>query len=176
MESIESFAVEVRLFERWLLEATDLQSDAAKEALVRLLALYAAALRLPPAWSPDLEHGKDAELLSDDEWHRALNASRRLPLDLYCEVFNPTVVDPDNNKSGVGSLSDDLADIYRDVVTGLRAYERGERAEAVWVWSFLLHSHWGAHATSAIRALHWWLVENDPEKLSGRREPAEGGS
>jgi hypothetical protein len=66
----------------------------------------------------------------------------------------------------VGSLSDDLADIYRDVVTGLRAYDRGDRAGAVWEWRFNLHAHWGAHATGAMRALHWWLCNNDPGRLS----------
>jgi hypothetical protein len=30
---------------------------------------------------------------------------------------------------------------------------------ATWEWSFSLHSHWGAHAKGAIRALHRWLVD-----------------
>jgi hypothetical protein len=131
---------------------------------VRLLGLYRAALGLPPPWSEDFEGGTDIERLSDEEWRRAKNAAGRLPIDLYSEVFNSTVVPAEEPVAG--SVSDDLADIHRDVRTGLRAYEAGTRAAAVWEWSFGLHSHWGSHATSAVRTLHWWLVENAIERLS----------
>jgi hypothetical protein len=100
-------------------------------------------------------------------WHKAYEASRRLPLDYYSEIFDPTVVPAEAPVTG--SVSDDLADIYRDVVTGLRAYKRGDRAGAIWEWSFGLHSHWGAHAIGAIRALHWWLRNNAPNRLSDGR-------
>ena len=87
-----------------------------------------------------------------------------LPLDFYGEVYDPTEIT--GEAPVTGSLSDDLEDIYRDVVTGLRAYQRGDRAGAVWEWSFNLHAHWGAHATGAMRALHWWLRNNARNRLS----------
>ena len=157
MDSIDAFAIQARLFERWLLEGTDQQADAATEGLKRLLELYRAALDLPAAWSDELREAADAEQLGEDEVRRAADAARRLPTDFYSEVFDPTITPP--AEPVTGSLVDDLADIYRDVGGGLRAYERGDRAAAAWEWSFNLHSHWGAHATGAIRALHWWLVD-----------------
>ena len=39
MDSIDAFAIEARRFERWLLEGTDQQADAAREGLKRLLEL-----------------------------------------------------------------------------------------------------------------------------------------
>ena len=61
---------------------------------------------------------------------------------------------------------------------GLRWFEAGHPAEAVWVWGFHLVHHWGEHATSAIRALHCWLAAEHPELLaeSGHAEPAPGGA
>jgi hypothetical protein len=104
--------------------------------------------------------------LSEEEWRKAVAGCERLPLNLYSAVFNP--LDATDVAPVTGSLADDLADIYRDIASGLRAYELGNRAGAVWEWSFGLHSHWGAHATFAIRALHWWLSENAVDRLSVR--------
>jgi hypothetical protein len=77
---------------------------------------------------------------------------------LYGEVFNPLIVPPE--EPVLGSLSDDITDIYRDVVTGLREYEAGRRTQALWEWGFGFQAHWGEHATGAIRALHCWLASN----------------
>jgi hypothetical protein len=138
-------------------------------------------ISVPVAWYPRLVHGTSTEgarsdevessesaRLGDGERQRAYRASQRIPLDLYGEVFNPTLVPPE--EPVIGSIADDLADIYREIAAGLRAYEQGNHAAAAWEWTFGLHSHWGAHATSAIRALHWWLAENAIDRLSsGRR-------
>jgi hypothetical protein len=156
-DAVETFAGEAAAFERWLLSGSDRGADAAREALFRLLGLYRAGLELPQAWSAELEGRAEVEVVTDAEWRRAYAAAGRLPVDYYGEVFEPLVVPPE--VPVVGSVSDDLADIYRDVVTGLRAYERGDRAGAVWEWRFGLTSHWGAHATGAIRVLHAWLCE-----------------
>jgi hypothetical protein len=167
MDPIQAFAVEASRFERWLLEGSDRDADAVGEALRRLLGLYGAALNLPSAWSDEVESSESARL-GDGERQRAYRASQRIPLDLYGEVFNPTLVPPE--EPVIGSIADDLADIYSEIAAGLRAYEQGNHAAAAWEWTFGLHSHWGAHATSAIRALHWWLAENAIDRLSsGRR-------
>lgn len=166
MDSVEKFAHEVAAFERWLFSGTDHEADAARECLIRLLELYRAGIDLPPEWSDELQGRADVEPVGDAEWRKAYEASRRLPLDHYSDNFDPTIVPAD--APVIGSVSDDLADIYREVVTGLRAYNRGDRAGAIWEWSFGLHSHWGMHATGAMRALHWWLCNNAPDRLRSR--------
>jgi hypothetical protein len=170
MDSVEHFSREAAAFEHWLLSGTDQEAEAARECLNRVLELYRAGIALPPQWSNELEGHSDVERVDDAEWRKAYNSSRRLPLDYYGDVFDPTATLAD--AAVVGSLSDDLADIYRDVVTGLRAYRRGDRAGALWEWRCGLQSHWGAHATGAIRALHWWLSNNAPSCLSAPREEA----
>jgi hypothetical protein len=164
MESVDKFAAEVVLFERWLLHGQDRDADAAREGLVRVVRLYAAALDLPWLWSTGHEGPEPSERLPQSEWKRAYDGTRRLPVDLYIDVYNPT--SEPSEEPVTGSVSDDLADIYRDVADGLRIYERGDHTEAAWQWSFGLHSHWGAHATSAIRVLHWWLSNNAFDRLT----------
>jgi hypothetical protein len=147
VDSVDAFAAQATLFERWLLDGTDAEADVAREALVRLLALYAAGLELPNEWSDGLDDEPELLRLTGDEMRRVHTAASRLPFDRYSEIYNPTITAP--AEPVYGSILHDLADIYRDVGSGLRAYENGRRAAAIWEWSFGLHSHWGAHATSA---------------------------
>jgi hypothetical protein len=57
-------------------------------------------------------------------------------------------------------LGDDLVDIWLDLKQGLLALEDGATPEdVVWEWRFGFYSHWGRHATEALRALHARLAE-----------------
>lgn len=166
MDPVARFADAAAAFARWLLAGEDQEADAARGGLIRLLELYRAGIELPPGSSSAMDDRPSVERVGDEEWRKAYDATRRLPIDYYSEVFDPTEV-PAEDRPVIGSVADDLADIYRDVVTGLRAYEKGDRVGAIWEWSFHLQVHWGAHATGAIRALHWWLRNNAADRLSG---------
>jgi hypothetical protein len=87
---------------------------------------------------------------------RSLRGSIRTKLgryDLYAEVFDP--YNRSDQSAVIASLSDDLADIYRELVAGLQCYKMRRFPEAAWEWRFGLDHHWGWHATGAIRALYW---------------------
>ena len=98
--------------------------------------------------------------VADEEWrgvcslvHETLGAQSG-----YWAYFDPTEP-PDSAEEPVfNDLGDDLADIYRDIKPGLRAWEAGlvqYLADIVFHWKFpLFGSHWGVHAVSAMRALH----------------------
>lgn len=172
MDAVGRFAAEVGAFRAWAL-GDDAGAAAARNALLRITRLYLAALELPPAWSDELVDRPDAGRVGNAEWRAVLAAARRLPLDEYGTVFDPTVVPPEHSAT-VGSLSDDITDIYRDVVSGLCALEAGRRAEAVWEWGFGFCHHWGEHATGAIRALHAWLAANAADRLSSDTGPSVG--
>ncbi len=90
MDSVEKFAREAAAFERWLLLGTDREAAAVSQCLIRLLDLYRAGIDLPREWSDELDDRAEIELVSDAEWRRAYEASQRLPLDYYSEVFDPT--------------------------------------------------------------------------------------
>jgi hypothetical protein len=74
-------------------------------------------------------------------------------------VFDPIEVPA--SESVTGDLADDLMDIYCDL-KGLRYCDDGHTFQAVFHWSFTFAVHWGRHATSALRALHCYLV--DPKR------------
>ncbi|MEI7768302.1 MAG: DUF5063 domain-containing protein [Phycisphaerae bacterium] len=156
MDSVDQFAAEAERFAQWASHGTAHGEAGVTEALVRLTHLYVTALDLPPAWDQSLTDEPDAACVADDEWQAIAARCAGLPFDTYGEVFDPLRIPPE--EPVIGMLSDDIADIYRDVVTGLRAYHAGRRAQAVWEWRFNFNVHWGKHATGAIRALHCWLA------------------
>ena len=80
-----------------------------------------------------------------------------LPLNYYSELFNPTIVPAEEPVTG--DLADDIADIYEDIERGLSLLDAGYTEHAVWEWVFQMQAHWGEHATSAIRVLHWFLSD-----------------
>lgn len=120
----------------------------ARELVALLCALCAAAVRLPsvePSDRPDVDRATRPTQLPTFEQ------------DHYRECFNPFELE---EEPVVGSLSDDLGDIYTDLREGLDILERGtpdDARDALWAWRFGFESHWGEHATGAIRALYWLL-------------------
>lgn len=164
MDAVDRFAVEVELFRTWAMQDSDQAEWAARVALIRLTRLYLAAIDLPPHWSEELAGQPNAVRVEDEECNLVAAACRRLPFDFYGKVFDPLPIPPE--ETVIGSLTDDISDIYRDLVTELRAYEAGRRAQAIWEWGFGLKHHWGDHATGAIRALHCWLASHAPDHLA----------
>jgi hypothetical protein len=71
--------------------------------------------------------------------------------DAYRFVFDP--YDLESEPVG-GRLSDDLADIYRDLCEGLDLHDSGHTDEAFWQWRFGFDSHWGRHAAHSLYALY----------------------
>jgi uncharacterized protein DUF5063 len=76
----------------------------------------------------------------------------------YWSYFDPTVPQDETPYSDCGDLADDLADIYRDIKPGVRAWETNNNdylPMIVFNWKRpLFWSHWGVHAVDAMRALH----------------------
>ncbi len=140
-----------------------LERDAFLHAVhARLAPLYAAALALPVVEVRDGDEidgapesvDVDEDRLGFDEWsslYRSLGAHIG-ERDYYSKVFD-AYAEP-LAEPVIGSLGDDLADIYQDLADGLAKWARGEVEEAVWTWRFSFTTHWGNHATSALRALH----------------------
>lgn len=77
-------------------------------------------------------------------------ATRLAGCDEYAELFDPYQdIQPTSFR-----LSDDLAAIAADLIHGLRHYQAGRAAEALWWWQFSYVNHWGTHGGAALRALH----------------------
>lgn len=164
MDAVDRFAVQAAEFEEWARRGTAEGERATREALVQLMRLYLAALDLPPAWSEELTDQPQLESIGTEEWRDVASACNRFPLAVYAEVFDPFADPPQDPVAGL--IPDDISDIYRDVVTGLRAYRAGRRSQALWQWAFNFRHHWGEHVTSALRAFDCWFRANASDALA----------
>ncbi len=94
--------------------------------------------------------------MSDGEWGLLYGLLKEKFGDstLYWTVFDPLK----NDEAIPGSLADDVADVYRDLLEGVSLIDKYvANTEAIWEWRFGFHSHWGDHAISALRTIHWLL-------------------
>jgi hypothetical protein len=136
--TVEAFAAAATRFIQFVEHSETLDSEAFVRNVQPLVVdVYSGAMSLDGG-----EPADDAEppaSMSTEEW---LTLFQRLQRQLA--AFD-AVVD--------GSLSDDIADIYRDLRDGLITYDAGATGEAVWKWRTEFESHWGQHAAHAIYAL-----------------------
>jgi hypothetical protein len=132
-----------------------------------LASLYAAAVSLP-----DVEGSDDPPRfqMTNDEWQHLFNSLQAIlgPRSHYREVFDP--YDPNECEPVTASLADDLADVYRDLREGLHLWDAGHRHDAVWAWRDGFQSHWGEHATGALRAIHALAYRHDLEPGLGDQD------
>lgn len=156
------FSVEARHFVEWADGRNDAGPLTAPVALRRVVAVYTAALALPQPWSEHVSNDRDDDLDLSDRLAAVRHRASAIPLQHYSEIFSP-LVPPE--EPVVGDLADDLTDIYRDLAVGLHLHEGGDIDDALWEWGFKFQIHWGKHASSAIRALHCYLAQEDPSGL-----------
>lgn len=132
-----------------------------EEVLSALAALYSAGHFLPEVSleEDDLDI-PDRLDVGDEEWSDLFEKLRGIlgKSDEYWAVFDPSEPKESNQLPIFHSLADDLADVYRDVAPGLRAWDEDKDKYLkmiVFDWKCpLFGSHWGLHAVSAMRALH----------------------
>ncbi len=131
-------------------------------ALHELLArACAAALQLPPTSTLFDETDSPGDELESPRSPPATEVSapaglQRLAAFLGSRRYYREVFDPYSKPSDVevtGDLIDDLCDIHRDLTIGLSNWNAGNSGEALWQWRSSFETHWGEHATSALRAL-----------------------
>ncbi|MEY4385678.1 MAG: hypothetical protein RLY20_961 [Verrucomicrobiota bacterium] len=162
--SEETFVAIARNFCEWAENPSLEQEEDFKTAMRLLPKLYAAAILLRESGGDDSKW----EEIPDDQLRMVYHRFGKLPFNAYGVCFNPLVIPPE--EPCVGSLVDDLGDIYRDVKRALVHYQSGHREQAVWEWRFHFKCHWGRHLSSALHALHahaevayWWPVEYSDE-------------
>ncbi|WP_043098010.1 DUF5063 domain-containing protein [Kallotenue papyrolyticum] len=131
------------------------------QILVAVADLYAAAHHLPV---PDLDSARidpeDRFDLTPSEYREVfLRLGRRLGENRYYPYcFDSTDLSPNQPPPGIGDLADDLADIYRDIKPGLRAWDANIAdfvSDIIFEWKEpLFRTHWGRHAVDVLRVLH----------------------
>lgn len=112
--------------------------------------IYAAGLTLP-----DMDTGEE---LPDAEVASPMAALLEVTgeADSYQMVFDPAA----DFETVTGSMADDLADIYLDLVGPLLTYEAGHLAAAVWQWKFNVQGHCGMHIVNLLPPIHRLLQDS----------------
>lgn len=175
--ALRSFADLVSEFCEYVDRVVEGGIESPAPALQVLLAkLYLGALELPSTevlYDLDLDDDEEVEddgevepvrpdpdRLDAEEFRVLCSAlgERFTSFNYYREIFDP--YEPPEREEVMGSLADDIADIYQDLRGGMNKWRRGSSGEALWEWRFNFEVHWGEHATGALRALHtraaWW--------------------
>lgn len=160
--TVDGFAMEVRAFCAWA-RGDDGAAIDVRSALLRVVALYNAAVLLPHPWKESLSSELAEAEVAKAELDLVLRRANDLPFQFYSEIFDPFERSPE---PVTAHITDDIGDIYSDVARGLVLYDRGLKDEALWEWGFNLKIHWGEHATGAIRALHAYLAQENPDGLA----------
>lgn len=114
-----------------------------------LAAVYLAGFFLPDV-EPSRERAESLRVQVPGQWP---GMGR---FEHYWLIYNPY----ERNDVVGNSLSDDLLDIYKDLRRGMMIYDRGTEdsvIDAIWTWRFDFLTHWGMHATNALKVLHWIL-------------------
>jgi hypothetical protein len=157
------FAREAQRFVEWADGSACADRLDAAVALRRVAQLYAEALELPQPWSERAAVQRtEIPALLETRLNQVRLRAAAIPLQHYSEIYSPGVP-PDPPR--VGDLADDLVAIYRDVSLGLHLHDHGRVDDALWQWGFGFQSQWGQYASSAIRALHCYLAQEDPSGL-----------
>jgi len=133
--------------------ASSLAFDFARRCAVILPQIYVAGLQLP-----DIEVNDSS--VSERSVASPMREISRLfgRYDCYHEFYDPY----EESEPVVGSLGDDLGDIYVDLADPLRTYDAGKVADAIWEWKFSLQGHAGDHLVDALRAIHRLVHDRMP--------------
>lgn len=154
-DAVDTFIKEARRFCTLMeLPSSPQSGNFAPECLRSVLRLYERATTLPLTELPAAVPIPDR--LNSNTWEATRSrVGQKLTRDYYWMIFEPLVTEPP--EATLGSLSDDLADIWRELKVGLIAWdthtERGGR-QAIWHWRLSFETHWSRHAAHAIVALN----------------------
>jgi hypothetical protein len=147
LAAISRFASAAETYCSWLESEPSTSAQEHYLATKLVAELYASALLLP-ATEPV---SGDTSSVTQEQRQMILQRLKLFPFRYYWEVFHPVKLEPE--EPVCGDITDDFLDIYADVKEGLLAYVVNEQS-AVWHWRTTFGFHWGAHAASALRALH----------------------
>jgi hypothetical protein len=95
-----------------------------------------------------------------EKLYKTLNRFLQPAHNIYVEIYDPYSVPP--GEPVTQSISDDLADIYTDLIdaNNWSLLDPDGKLGVLWNWRYGYETHWGNHAVSAFRALHFLLYSH----------------
>jgi hypothetical protein len=108
---------------------------------------------------PEVEGRLDAGSVSDEGYNEIaqLVKAKFTDDDYYTMMFDPYEIAAE---PVVGSLSDDIAGIWRGIKTGLAALNNGSLEDAVAQWRMSFAEQWADQATQVLRPLSALLLRD----------------
>lgn len=132
--------------------------DLLREVQSVLAELYFRGLALRPLEPSATD--SHAGALTHEEWWTLFSGLR----DQLRDFDSYWVAHPEREASaspGASSLSDDLADVYRDLKSGFILWDAESDVDAVWGWRERFRGHWGTHVIDALGRLHGIVCEDE---------------
>ena len=154
--AVDAFAVAAEAYCAWAEIPSRGTLRDARAARALTAELFRRAIELPQG-DPEI----DAPEIAAEEYRAVYERFGALPFNYYSECFDPLAVPAEEPVTA--DLADDLADIWRDVKSGLLLFRAGHHAAATWHWRFHFESHWGHHVTAALYALQSWFSAHADE-------------
>ena len=177
MKPIDRFCKTALQYTHWCSSPPENAAEEAQTALQLLQTLQQQAewLRLPT----DFDETLGGKRPDQEAWLAVYQRAAALPFQYYQELVDSKksgkrgraqaskrskakapAATSSGEKEFSGDLSDDVADVFRDLSEGLSLYTKGHLAEAEWSLRFSYDSHWGKHAREACKVLVSWLASN----------------
>jgi hypothetical protein len=160
LATARDFASNAELYVRWYDQVVSDEANVSLRELHEILGLLqAAAARLTglaPGDEADIDFKKNRDSVDI--------LKMKLPVDAYAVVFDPLEYDPTEINPPIpvmATISDDLSDIYHDLMEGLGMFRGGQVENALWHWHFMYYAHWGRHVSHAQSAIWQYLSEGN---------------
>ena len=154
-KNLQNFVTSAKEYISWVESNNSRKNKDMETVNELLLALYSNAFKLQ--YHPNAD-AIENNSIDHKEWVKIRKSFNGLPIDEYQQIFDP--LDLSDKTPVTSSLSDDLADIYRDIKPALLAYEKGETEKAEDDLRRNFEIHWGQHAISALKAIRQYFENN----------------
>jgi hypothetical protein len=160
-EATTEFIAVARRYCKWVTSDYSPDRKTAWEALELITELHLCGKKLAGEFQCECPIPPFFASFPDDDYEDYCFEHRRgkLPFNYYSEMFYPLSIPPEAPVKG--GLEDDIGDIYLDIMSGIRLFDRGYKDHAVQKWVISMQKHWGEHATAAIMALDCYLSLED---------------
>lgn len=155
-DNSEAILIRFRTAAAGFIEAVDSASNSERNEFVKAVhravaELISSALGLP-AVEPDTTNVSDIPFDSET-WAELLRTLKQKlgPLDTYWGTFDSTT----KSEPFQASLAGDLSEIYFDLKNNLQLEKTGvSRGDLLWDLRESFQTHWGRHATDALKAMY----------------------
>ena len=161
LDDARGFAADAELYVHWFDQAV---SDETTNISLRKLHEVLGLLQAAAARLTGVAPGDEADLDFENKRGSVEILRKKLPVDAYAVVFDPLEYEPAEVNLPtpiMATISDDLSDIYRDLMEGLVLFRNGQIENALWQWRFAYYSHWGRHLSHAQSAIWQYLSEGN---------------